>query len=86
LISFVQEMEKPFHSRITGKLIPLDEEGDEHHNCAEWKDNAGVTTIAETVTAKYILTTHISKNGKYIQLSKATGEPHQCEDTERLVT
>jgi hypothetical protein len=37
-------------------------------------------TTAKTATEIYFDETHISKNGKHIQLDKATGELHKCDE------
>jgi hypothetical protein len=77
--------DKEFKSEYTGKLIPLDEneEVDEPHNCLEWEAQNRRYYPCRTCDAPiYFDDKRLSKNGKYIPLSKTTGEPHQCDDTE----
>jgi len=63
--------------------MPLQEGSDDPHSCAEWKAlHRRYYNCRECNAEIYFDDTHISKNGKHIPLSKATIEPHQCEEAQ----
>jgi hypothetical protein len=66
-------------SEFTPQKIPLDETG-EPHNCTNRKDqNRGYYDCRNCGKKIYFDDQHNSKNDKFIQPSKETREPHECE-------
>ena len=74
---------KDFVSELSGKIIPLEEDPntDQPHKCEQWKaQNRKYYHCKDCNAEIYFDDLYKSKNGKYIPLDKATGEPHECDE------
>jgi hypothetical protein len=80
-------------SKTTGKKTPLDADTDEPHDCPAWRSSNNQQQSQQTQRRYYQCNKGCSQeiyfdannengrsqSGKWIPLSKDTGQPHQCQ-------
>jgi hypothetical protein len=74
--------DEDYVSENTGKMIPLDLDTEEPHDCFEWRTEHRKYHECRKGCAGqiYFDEDRRSARGKWIPIDKDTNEPHQCAD------